>query len=75
VPVAWCVLTPESFAVALVPPGERRPPSLGTDDLVEVALLGRVRRVEDRREVEVRVDRLAQAHRLLSMSMVTGPEP
>ena len=49
----------ESLPVATVTPRERGTQALAADELVELALLGRVCGVDDGREVEVGVDCLA----------------
>ena len=55
----------ERLSVARVAPRERGLQALLPGDPVELLLLGRLGGVEDRREVEVRVLGLAQAHRLV----------
>src|SRR5205814_5145244 len=54
-----------ALAVAGVAPGGRSFESLRRDDLIELPLLGRGGCGEDRRQVEVREDGRAEAHRLV----------
>ena len=54
----------EPFVIAPVAPRERGPEPVAPDDLVPLALLGRVRGIDDRAEVDAGFDRLAEAHRV-----------